>query len=358
MFKNLIAIVLVTLVLSVPAKAATVYHPYCCFTDWEGCFFDLPPGVPCYDSFRNYACGDINYVCKQCYAGYGYGYFDDNGDNDDKGKGWEFSVDSTCDNITVTVELDGSDEADVTIFGVGSGSTTDQVFTVEGNFCYKTDEDLVDIYVSPGSPYQPGSDWEHDYKPISCDECEEEEESHLACVEEACVEVSGAGEDECDVSADCKEEEPEPEPAPAPDRDCYTDEDCTATHYCTDAGDCMPVTGCGNVVSHELVPYQCNDDNPDCPDCPEGYECIDNYCEESTVEGEDDFVGENTTITVKIGDEPCANCDVQVTGPDGKTITGKTDGNGNFNLPLLLEGNYSKKRSRQRQETMTFHCSS
>ncbi|MBU1682010.1 hypothetical protein KKE38_04270 [Candidatus Micrarchaeota archaeon] len=45
-------------------------------------------------------------------------------------------------------------------------------------------------------------------------------------------------------------------------------------------------------------------------------------------------------MKVKIGNEPCPLCDIQVTAPDGKTFTGKTDENGEFSFPLSLEGPY------------------
>jgi hypothetical protein len=40
-------------------------------------------------------------------------------------------------------------------------------------------------------------------------------------------------------------------------------------------------------------------------------------------------------------DAPCISCSIEVTGPDGKKLTGQTDANGNFDLPLVSQGNYT-----------------
>jgi hypothetical protein len=38
---------------------------------------------------------------------------------------------------------------------------------------------------------------------------------------------------------------------------------------------------------------------------------------------------------------PCKSCELQITDPGGKKLTGQTDDNGKFNLPLSLQGTYS-----------------
>jgi hypothetical protein len=83
--------------------------------------------------------------------------------------------------------------------------------------------------------------------------------------------------------------------------------------------------------------YECGSELG-CPSCPANFECIDHKC-----------VGADLTCpsTGLVGDEKtcsadmCPFCDVEITGPDGKKYTGKTDGNGNFDLPLNLQGIYT-----------------
>jgi hypothetical protein len=53
------------------------------------------------------------------------------------------------------------------------------------------------------------------------------------------------------------------------------------------------------------------------------------------------IVGDDTTCSAREGDLPCVNCDYQVTDPTGKNSSGKTDEDGNFKLPLGIEGTYT-----------------
>lgn len=108
------------------------------------------------------------------------------------------------------------------------------------------------------------------------------------------------------------EPEPQPEPEPAPEPEPEEPPQCP--------GECGSEAYCGA--------------------CSSGYTCVDYTCEKNEVSGEDGFVGDSKKVKVRIGDEPCPLCDIQVTAPDGKTFTGKTDENGEFTLPLSIEGVY------------------
>jgi hypothetical protein len=77
-----------------------------------------------------------------------------------------------------------------------------------------------------------------------------------------------------------------------------------------------------------------------CDSCSSGYTCVNYVCEKNEVSGEDGFVGDSKKVKVRIGDGPCPLCNIQVTAPDGKTFTGKTDDKGEFTLPLSIEGVY------------------
>ncbi len=281
----------------------------CC----EGVF---GPQVPdCGVCFRN------GWSCHQCIWP-GYYYYQDGGDDDDgpSNKKFEVEVDSSCDENLVLVE-DGSDPvngAKVTVQDVSNGPIASGNTDSNGEFTFSGCDMKVSVYVNKKG-YSPKTVTE---TLVSCASCEEDEEPEPT-----------------------PEPEPEPTPEPEPETgtpegpECTVDADCASSHYCTTGGDCMPVSGCGDVVNHTLVPYECGDDES-CPECQDGYTCVDNLCKLNEVEGEDGFVGDNKTIKVTLGGEPCKNCDVEITGPDGKKYTGKTDENGQFVLPLSLEGSY------------------
>jgi hypothetical protein len=251
----------------------------------------------------------------------GYYYTEeDQGDDDDSTSKDRLSVDldSSCDGnvVTVTSKGDPLSSAKVTVSETLGGPIASGNTDSDGEFEFAGCGMDVTIYANKGG-YLPDTEMT---SLVSCASCEEEPE----------VEP----EPEPEVGP-----EPEPEPQPESGPECVVDGDCASTHYCTAGGDCMPVTGCGDVVDHALVPYDCGDEDS-CPECKSGYTCVDHVCKANIVKGEDGFVGDNRTIDVILGDEPCRGCDIQITGPDGKTYTGKSDENGQFVLPLSLEGTY------------------
>ncbi len=253
------------------------------------------------------------------YAGY-YSSDDDDDDSTSK-KRLSVEIDSSCDENVVTVEGKGGpvENVKVTVSETLGGPVASGNTDSNGEFDFAGCGMDVAVYAN-----------KKDYLPVT------ETASLVSCA--SCEDDEPEPEPE-------PEPTPEPEPEPEPDDgtsggpECTVDADCASSHYCTTGGDCMPVSGCGDVVNHTLVPYECGDDES-CPECQDGYTCVDNLCKLNEVEGEDGFVGDNKTIKVTLGGEPCKNCDVEITGPDGKKFTGKTDENGQFVLPLSLEGSY------------------
>jgi parallel beta-helix repeat protein len=130
---------------------------------------------------------------------------------------------------------------------------------------------------------------------------------------------------------------------PQPQPECSTDSDCPATQYC-DAGSCKDVQAgaCGVVQNHAFVPYgyECGSE-AGCPSCPSGELCLNHVCVQNDVTcPSTGMVGEQKTCSATENGNACPDCDFQVTAPDGSKSSGKTDENGNFGLPLTLEGNY------------------
>lgn len=123
------------------------------------------------------------------------------------------------------------------------------------------------------------------------------------------------------------------------------DADCADNEYCDvpvgqPGGSCKPVEGCGAVANHVLTQWECGDQSS-CPSCPEGEQCVAHECKQSDLTcPASGIVGDKKTCKATEDNQPCVNCDYIVTDPTGKNVTGKTDGEGNLNLPLNLAGNY------------------
>lgn len=128
-----------------------------------------------------------------------------------------------------------------------------------------------------------------------------------------------------------------------PAGECAGDEDCPATQRCNAGGFCEDVTGmCGEVVDHKFVPYnyECGTE-PGCPSCPDGRQCVNHKCVKNDLTcPSTGIVGDSQTCQAAENGGVCANCDVQITDPAGKIFYGQTDENGNFAVPLNLEGSY------------------
>jgi len=127
---------------------------------------------------------------------------------------------------------------------------------------------------------------------------------------------------------------------------CVKDADCDGNQYCSlptgaASGTCTDVTGCGKIENHALTPYQCGTE-PGCPSCPQGQQCENHVCYQRNLTApQNNTVGTNVTVHVTENTGPCRLCDLSIKLPDGTTITGRTDENGNYPLALTLPGNYT-----------------
>ncbi|MFH0884353.1 MAG: right-handed parallel beta-helix repeat-containing protein [Candidatus Micrarchaeota archaeon] len=161
----------------------------------------------------------------------------------------------------------------------------------------------------------------------TCYECTEDSDCPLgqSCVDHTCRQVY-----ECDLN----------DPAdPADDNnDCGDDEYCDVP-IGQPGGSCKDVScDCGLIAGHACTEYECCLDS----DCNPDEKCISHECVSGNLEGPDSgFVGANSTLNATQSGAACAFCDLLITDPLGKNMTGKTDAYGNFILPLALEGDYT-----------------
>ncbi|MBI5047114.1 hypothetical protein HZC07_05300 [Candidatus Micrarchaeota archaeon] len=129
-------------------------------------------------------------------------------------------------------------------------------------------------------------------------------------------------------------------PPPPPSGSCKTVSDCSSGQYCS-SGVCVSIPACGQLVNNNFVPYQCGSD-PSCPVCSSGRVCENNRCVSSSLNAPTTgFVGDRIIVKGASDGAPCANCDVLVTDPLGKSSSLKTDSKGEVVLPLNLKGSYS-----------------
>jgi parallel beta-helix repeat protein len=156
----------------------------------------------------------------------------------------------------------------------------------------------------------------------------------------------------CSECAQEPEPEPQPQPEPEPEPECAAPSCCTSDSQCADIeycsnrdtgaekGKCVPVTGCGLIAGHAIAqPYQCSD-QAGCA-CPEGRTCRGHFCVSRDINGtKEAFIGSEGRFHATEGNWSCAFCEIQVTDPAGKSLAGKTDANGDFVLPLTVEGTY------------------
>jgi len=275
----------------------------------------------------------------------------------------DISLESVCgQDSVVTVTADGRPVADahVTVsvgttmiasghtgsdgkfsFDNSCGSTVNIVATATG---YSRTEDTATLHACD---CEPGACTSDEQCPATqqclnsqCSDvpCECGEVRDHQCVEyECCADADCPQGQNCD-SHTCKQKPVEPE--------CKSDSDCGAGEYCalvagTPGGTCEQVQcGCGKIENHQCVSYECCADS----DCAQGEKCVNNVCTQPA--GGDvtcpttGLVGDSKTCTAKEADQPCASCDYQITDPTGKTYNGKTDEDGNFELPLNSEGTY------------------
>ena len=319
-----------------------------------------------YDSLNtpypySYACTycDLATFRNDCEGTYGYQYSSSNCGDDTPTPSVSFDFDSTCDGNVVTVDGGGNDAHVVVKEGgeiAAAGDTQGGVFTFDG--C-GMDDVTVKVTQSGHKPK------ELSVSIIDCAQCgagpvcevDADCATNEKCVNEDCVPVEcpcgqvqnhQCNEYECCSDADCAEglnceahECVEPE-------GCKSDADCGMSQFCdipagAPVGTCEEVTGdCGVAENHVFVPYnyECGSE-PGCPSCEQGFDCVNHACVQSDLScPTTGIVGDSKTCEAKENGQPCTNCDYVVTDPTGRESTGRTDENGNLDLPLNIEGTY------------------
>ncbi len=184
--------------------------------------------------------------------------------------------------------------------------------------------------------------------------CECGEYRNHECVEYDCCSDSECAAGEYCYAHKCWEEEPEYE--------CTSDSMCAGSEYCdipagAAGGSCEPVEAkpCGEIRDHAFVPYgyECGDEEG-CPSCPSGEACLKHECVQADVScPSTGMVGDSKTCEAREEGEICPACDYEVTSPDGRKFYGKTDENGNFELPLELKGTYQVTLLKEGQPVRT-----
>jgi len=160
-----------------------------------------------------------------------------------------------------------------------------------------------------------------------------------------CVAYDCCSDSQCAANELCENHACNPKPA-----ECTADAQCAAAKYCdipagTAGGSCKDVTigDCGKVENHAFVPYgyECGTE-PGCPSCPQDSVCVDHKCVQAELScPSTGTVGDSKPCEATENGVPCANCDYMVTDPTGKESSGKTDEDGNFDLPLTIKGTYT-----------------
>lgn len=125
---------------------------------------------------------------------------------------------------------------------------------------------------------------------------------------------------------------------------CLSDTQCPVTQFCdipvgAASGICKNFTGqCGVAIDH--YGYECGPE-PGCPPCPGASQCVNHKC---VVIGltcpQLGLIGRTESCHATENNKSCANCEYEVTSPDGTKHPGKTDVNGSIPVVLTMEGAY------------------
>ncbi len=265
----------------------------------------------------------------------------------------QLTVSSGVPGLTISlipVSASGSQQAQ-------TDSSGDAIFTVTNN-------DSYELYTPGSSDYLSASTdpFELDLCPAITPQCTEDSmcNQDQRCVNQSCVPiicscgyVQGHAcvpyacclDSDCASGESCKDHVCQ-SPTPQNTHECASDSDCAGDQSCSRAagaqqGSCEAITGCGAVANHVLTPYQCGS-GPGCPSCGLGQICMDNACKSFDLKGPDSgFVGNNASVQALEDNTTCAGCDLKITDPSGKTLTGKTDASGDFSVPLDMIGTYT-----------------
>jgi parallel beta-helix repeat protein len=276
------------------------------------------------------------------------------------GEGYDVRIIPACQGFIVEVKDGGSPVNDA--FVTGTDTTNSQEFapryTNASGQAYISGCD-IDVFVKAVKSGRSGTDSGTADCGI-CPECatdddcaDSEQCTGFLCVPIDCPDgrvVNHACERfECTKDADCQAGQVCEDHHCIVPYECRSDADCAATKYCdiqvgAAGGDCLNVTvsPCGEVIDHKFVAYgyACGTE-PGCPSCSQGFACMNHTCIQNDVTcPSTGIVGDRKTCEAKENNLPCVNCDYIVTDPAGKNMTGKTDENGNFILPLNLKGTY------------------
>lgn len=126
---------------------------------------------------------------------------------------------------------------------------------------------------------------------------------------------------------------------------CCSNEVCTAKEYCDisngkKGGICKSIHGCGTIVNHTLIPYECGNTTL-CPICPTNYQCINNKCMLYLIKAKNEtVVGEPVNIKVTENGLPCVFCVLTVYYQDGSLFSLKVNKDGVLAIIFTKAGTY------------------
>ncbi|MFH0737162.1 MAG: hypothetical protein V1827_00595, partial [Candidatus Micrarchaeota archaeon] len=157
------------------------------------------------------------------------------------------------------------------------------------------------------------------------------------CVKYECCSDSQCGQDESCINQTCQ--------PVIPQFECTSDEDCSSTQYCEKepeaiGGSCSDVQGCGSVVDHLLLPYECGTGSG-CPSCDEGSFCSGNQCVAAGLECPPSaFIDDVLVCNATIDGKPCIECVFDIIDPTGVKSSGSTDAEGKLRFLPRVPGVY------------------
>jgi len=266
-------------------------------------------------------------------------------------KDYTVSIRPACGGFTVTVKGEGNPVANALVTGMDETHGTEltpRYTDSSGQAYYQTCD--IDVSVKAVKSGRSGMDSGMANCGI-CDECVTNDDCLEAerCLDRQCVPVEcacGKVEDHMCVEYSCCDDSDCPEGQSCAGNACY---ECTANDGCDTGEYCDMTEGeaggtceqvqctCGKIEDHACVQYECCLDS----DCSQGQICINNMCGTGQVDCPlTGIVGDKKSCTAKGGDQPCVSCDYVITDPAGKNFSGKTDAQGNFVLPLNMQGTY------------------
>jgi len=269
---------------------------------------------------------------------------DEVSDSDDSNPSLFLDVDVDAMMVTVTSRGDPVEDAKIFVEGNLVGYTNEDgelEIDVCGDDIYikatKSGYDYDDATVDFDSCYESGCSSNSDCTSdeiCSDNSCEQIDCECGAIDNHECISYECCSSSDCNTNEDCVGNVCEPISVP----ECYSDTDCYSSEYC-DNGACAEIIGtCGYISNHAFVEYECGDEEG-CPSCQTGL-CLAHTCVSYELSCLDGVIGSTSSCHATVGDDSCNNCEYSATDPNGKTITGTTDANGDIELPLGVVGTY------------------